>query len=99
MLELIWKEKNPLRGSIRRGMRSLLAWSQTDGIPALVVIWLLVVMSIPLFHALGERLAGPVPAAHIVQPSTSSHTSLPTGRDPVAEASRADHGLLTGGVR
>jgi len=96
---MIWKEKTPVRGMIRRSLRSVNGWARENGLPSLVVVCVMAGLSLQFFTTLGRSVSGPV--AH---PSASSSTlrfsSLSTtGPDPVTVASRADQGHLSGVAR
>lgn len=94
MREMIWYEKNPVRGKIRRYWRAFRAFMATEWLPISLVIAIMGVMIISTLITIGEYLSGPV----VVLSPSHHRLSFPPpspGHDPKV-ASGMGHGHLAG---
>ncbi len=91
---MIWQEKRPLRGKIRRAVRGLRTMDHADLVVSVSVVFMIGAIILSIMCSLGEYPSSPVaglsthPRDHIRSPSSRS------GRDPYKIVSRVDHGQV-----
>ncbi len=93
---MIWQEKRPLRGKIRRGMRDIINSSPADIVSALSVVCLLGTIIISTMFIMGARPSSPAAVLSFLHRDFLTSPSSRTGRDPYP-VSRADHGRVVAG--
>jgi len=91
----MWKEDTSISAKIRRGLHAVRVWAREEGPYALVVMLIICGMGCQFFHSLNAKLSGPA-ATRVISTSNLPlfFSSVVPGHDPVASASRADHGLF-----
>ncbi|MDD3814403.1 MAG: hypothetical protein PHZ02_07130 [Desulfocapsaceae bacterium] len=99
---MIFIERHPVRGKIRRALRRLPAWFVGEAVPSMIPIAVMGVMIIMTMITIGELPSGPaadLSALHQGSPEPTSSLSFSTGLDPYMIANRADQGHFVGGVK
>lgn len=96
---LIWKEKHPVRGEIRRTIRSIKAQSPGDICRNVGVIAIMGAMIIMTLITIGVHPLSPA-AVFASSRDISSCSTHATGHDPRTQVTvnGADHGHLAGGA-